>query len=214
MNFSTHNWLSIYYKTRRFLYKFYFLIIYILALGIGSDSLAESPPIQDSQTQNLGLNRSFLNLDLGLSILGETGSREHFSKSFAIGFRGGKRWGNLGVFAHLEPAYWRVAKPDGSEEFKGAFNVGLGGELLSAQGLVRSSLSFGSSILTKGGELDQAGSKGIYFELRPAGLRWLIASDFIIGFDPIILTMMVPVLEGIPLIELEYRTVLIGEYVF
>lgn len=186
----------------------------MLTLGIATDSRAQNSAVQDSQTQDLGLNRLFLNLDLGLSILGETGSREHFSRSFALGLRGGKRWEKWGVFAHFEPAYWRVAKPDGNEELKGAFNAGLGGELLSAQGLVRSSLSFGSSILTKGGELDQAGSKGIYFELRPAGLRWLIASDFIIGFDPIILTMMVPVLEGIPLIELEYRTVLIGEYVF
>ena len=167
-----------------------------------------------AHAQELGLNRPFLNLDLGLSILGETGSRDHFSRSFALGLRGGKRWGRWGGFAQIEPAYWRVSKPDGTEDIQGALNLGIGGEVLSAQGLIRTALSFGPSFLVKGGDIDQPGSRGFYFEIRPAGLRWALASHFIIGLDPIILSMMVPVLEGIPLIELEYRTVFIGEYVF
>jgi hypothetical protein len=162
----------------------------------------------------LGPDRPFMNVDLGLSILGETGHREHFARSYALGIRGGKRWGRWGAFAQVEPAYWIVSKPDGGQELQGAVNLGVGGEVLSAQGLIRTSLSMGPSFLVSAGEVDEPGSTGVYFELRPAGLRWLVAQRFVLGLDPIVLSIMMPVLEGIPLIELEYRTTIIAEYVF
>ena len=103
---------------------------------------------------------------------------------------------------------------DGTKEPQGTLNLGVGGEMLSGGGLVRTALSVGPSILTRAGDLDQPGTTGFFFDLRPMGLRWLIAERFVLGFDPISLTLMVPVLEGIPLIELEYRTTITGEYVF
>lgn len=167
-----------------------------------------------TSAQVLGPDRPFLSVDLGLSILGETGQRQSLARSFALALRGGVRWGMWGIFTQIEPAYWRVSKTDGAKEIQGALNLGIGGELLSAKGLVRSAFSIGPSILTHAGEVDDAGSTGVYFEIRPAGLRWLIADRFVLGLDPIILSIMAPVLEGIPLIELEYRTTIIGEYVF
>ena len=164
--------------------------------------------------QVLGPDRPFLNVDAGLSILGETGHREHFARSYALGIRGGWRWGKWGAFGQVEPAYWLVSTPDGDEELQGALNLGVGGEFLSADGLVRTALSVGPSVLVTAGDVDEPGSVGFYFELRPAGLRWQVAERFVIGLDPILLSIMVPVLEGIPLIELEYRTAVIGEYVF
>ena len=136
------------------------------------------------------------------------------ARSYALGVRGGVRWGPWGGFIQIEPAYWLVATPDGESELQGAINMGVGGEFLYADGLIRTALSTGPSFLVTSSEVDRPGSRGVYFELRPAGLRWQIHPHFVLGFDPIILSMMVPVLEGIPLIELEYRTVLIGEYVF
>ena len=162
----------------------------------------------------LGPDRPFVSADLGLSILGETGHREQLARSYALGIRGGMRWGDWGVFGHIEPAYWLVSKTAGGQELQGAVNMGIGGEVLSAQGLVRTALSVGPSFLIDAGELDQAGSMGFYFELRPAGLRWEIAQRLVLGLDPIVLSIMVPVLEGIPLIELEYRTAIGVEYIF
>lgn len=182
-----------------------------LSVGVISTRLDTLP---SATAQTLGADRPFLQADLGLSILGEAGQRDHLARSFAIGVRGGARWGRWGLFGQIEPAYWRVAKTDGTQELQGTVNLGVGGEVLSGGGLVRTALSVGPSILTRAGELDQPGSVGFFFDLRPVGLRWLIAERFVIGFDPISLSMMVPVLEGIPLIELEYRTTVIGEYVF
>ena len=164
--------------------------------------------------QTLGADRPFLQADLGLSILGEAGQREHLAQSFAVGMRGGVRWGRWGLFGQVEPAYWRVTNMDGTNEPQGTLNLGVGGEMLSGEGLVRTALSVGPSILTRAGELDEPGTTGFFFDLRPMGLRWLIAERVVLGFDPISLTLMVPVLEGIPLIELEYRTTITGEYVF
>ena len=173
-----------------------------------------SMSLSELSAQVLGPNRPFMNLDLGLSILGETGQRQNLAQSYALGMRGGKRWGMWGVFAHIEPAYWRVPKTDGTQEIQGTLNIGVGGEYLSAKGLIRTALSMGPSILINAGEVDEPGSTGFYFELRPAGLRWQIAERFVLGLDPIVLSIMAPVLEGIPLIELEYRTTVVGEYVF
>ena len=183
---------------------------YVLISILGILTLISTP----LYAQVIGADRSFLKIDLGLSILGETGNRENLARSYALGVRGGLRWGSWGGFLQIEPAYWLVAKPDGDSALQGAINLGLGGEYLYADGLIRTALSAGPSFLVTSSEIDTLGSRGFYFELRPAGLRWQINTHFVLGFDPIILSIMVPVLEGIPLIELEYRTVVIGEYVF
>ena len=181
---------------------------------ISLSTLISTIPVSRLTAQVLGPDRPFISVDLGLSILGEAGQRDNLAQSYALGVKGGMRWGAWGLFGHIEPAYWLVSKPDDTRELQGVLNLGVGGELLSAEGLVRTSLSVGSSILTHAGEIDEPGSAGFYFELRPAGLRWLITQRFVLGFDPIVLSIMAPVLEGIPLIELEYRTVVAGEYVF
>jgi hypothetical protein len=64
------------------------------------------------------------------------------------------------------------------------------------------------------GDVDESSSVGVYFEYRPARLRWLIAQRFVLGFDPIILSIMMPVLDGISLIELEYQAMINREYIF
>ena len=81
---------------------------------------------------------------------------------------------------------------------------GVGGEYLYADGFVRTSLSAGPSILLTGTDLDEPGQTGVFFEIRPTGLRWHQKMT-VIGVDPILRHWPFPFLKAFP-IELEYRT--------
>ena len=93
-------------------------------------------------------------------------------------------------------------------------NLQLGGEFLYADDFVRTAIAIGPSMLVTGTELDTLGQVGFAFELRPAGLRWTPVDRWVIGLDPLVLSLTAPALDGIPLIELEYRTTVYGEYLF
>ena len=133
---------------------------------------------------------------------------------YAVSARTGLRWGPWGVFGQIEPVFWLVDTAKTDDEVRGVVNIGLGGEYLSANGLIRTSLSMGLSILVGAGDLDEPGSTGFYLDLRPAGLRWAVAQSTVIGLEPISLSILVPVLDGIPLVEIQYRTTVVAEYVF
>lgn len=147
-------------------------------------------------------------------MIGETGHREHFAQSYAVALTAGWRWKKWGAFLQAEPAFWRLTDPSGQTRKEGALNVGVGGEYRFAEGRLRTAMSVGPSRLIKASGVDQVGSMGVYFQLQPVGVRWSLGERFIIGFHPIDLVLIIPVLDGIPLIEVEYRTTFIGEYLF
>ncbi|MBW1873104.1 MAG: hypothetical protein JRJ19_13630 [Deltaproteobacteria bacterium] len=74
----------------------------------------------------------------------------------------------------------------------GALNVGVGGEYIYANGLIRSSLAIGPSILLAGTPLDRAGSVGFFLDIRPAGFRFHVHDHLAIGFDPITFSIVAP----------------------
>lgn len=67
-------------------------------------------------------------------------------------------------------------------------------------------MALGPSILLFSTPLDDAGSVGVFFELRPVGLRWKANQHVALQLDPLSFAVVGPVLDGIPLIQLEYRT--------
>ena len=159
-------------------------------------------------------HQSYLAADLGLAVFGEAAHREYIARAFALAARGGLRWEGWGAYVQLETASWFAAEGSTSDALTGVINVGLGAEYLYADGFVRTALATGPSILVMGTELDDVGEIGFFFELRPAGLRWAVADQVVIGLDPLVLSLTAPVLEGIPLIELEYRTTMVVEWLF
>tara|TARA_B100001250_G_scaffold376292_1_gene364488 strand:- start:186 stop:713 length:528 start_codon:yes stop_codon:yes gene_type:complete len=161
-----------------------------------------------------GSDRPYVAADLGLAIFGEAAHREYIARAFALAARGGLRWDGWGAYLQLESASWFAAEGSTGEELTGVINLGLGGEYLYADGFVRTALAAGPSMVVTGTELDDIGQVGFFFELRPAGLRWALADRICIGLDPLVLSLTAPVLEGIPLIELEYRTTVVGEFLF
>ncbi len=162
-----------------------------------------------------GAEKGFIEASLGVSFLGETiGSSSVFGAAVP-GVRGGIRDARWGLFGSMEAAIWWV--PTGTVDetaLQSALNIGLGGELLYADGYVRSSLVLGPSILLQGSELDEPGDVGFFLEFRGAGLRWAFDGPYVLVADPLSFSLIMPSLGGIPLVEIEYRSTVGLEYVF
>jgi len=97
---------------------------------------------------------------------------------------------------------------------QGAVNIGVGGEYTFAGGFCRTSLSFGPSILAFDTVLDDAGAIGFFLDARLLGLRWTPHERIVLGLDPIAFAIVAPVLDGIPLVNVEYKTVFYVETPF
>lgn len=132
--------------------------------------------------------------------------------AFGGGLRGGVRNERWGVFLHVENNVWGGTNYDAGL-VPGVFNVGLGGEHRFADGLIRTAVTLGTSTLLFDTVLDKAGSTGVYLDVRPLGIRWRIArSQFAFGIDPIGLTFMMPVVQGLPLVRIQFRTSIVLEF--
>lgn len=153
------------------------------------------------------------------SLLSDAPDAAVLQSTFGGGVRGGYRWDSgWGAFLHVEQNYWFAAESSG-EFVDGAWNIGLGGEYVYADGFVHTALAIGPSILAFDTVLDQAGSTGLYIEARPVGLRWSLYEpdddfELLLGLDPIHFALVAPVIDGIPLILIEYRTALYVEAVW
>ena len=55
-------------------------------------------------------------------------------------------------------------------------------------------------------QLDSAGGVGMFLDLRPIGIKWDVKRHFRLGLDPLSFAMVAPVLDGIPLVQIQYRT--------
>lgn len=133
--------------------------------------------------------------------------------SFGWALRGGLSGEQLGVFLHAGQSLWHGVE-SGAVLRAGVFNVGLGVELRFAQGLVRSSLAVGPSVLLFATPLDPAGRTGLFVEARPLGLRWALDRGLTLGFDPLSFALAAPALAGLPLVRLQFNTTLVLEFDF
>lgn len=152
-----------------------------------------------------------------LSIIAQSASSDSpgtFFRSFGFAAKAGHRWHDKAVFVVLEGNFWRSPLVEGGSELVMATNIGVGGEILAAKGMLRTSLAFGPSILTIPPKVDEAGTVGIFLDFRPIGLRFRMTPAVVLGVDPLSFTLNMPVLSGIPLIEIEYRTSVYVEHAF
>lgn len=154
----------------------------------------------------------FGQLEFHASILSDLGDRKIEGTTFGPAAKLGYRWDRWGVFVSLEQNAWVTTEAGETGLRAGALNIGLGAELMYAYGLLRASLALGPSILLYESALDPAGTTGFYMDLRPAGIRWHLTEWFALMFDPVSFALVAPVLTGIPLLFVEYRTTLTTEF--
>jgi hypothetical protein len=147
----------------------------------------------------------FVGINLHASFLSDIRGLSNLLPTFGYGVRVGRRWNDLGGFVQVEHNVWWATESKQGLNL-GALNVGLGFDAVYANGKVETSVAAGPSILLQSTPLDYAGHTGLFLELRPVGLRWRADEHIGITFDPLSLAVVAPVLGGIPLIHIQYRT--------
>jgi hypothetical protein len=166
-----------------------------------------------AKDDNGRLTGPFAVVETHASLLSDVTDWSALAGTFGYAFKGGYRWSGWGVFLQLEHNLW-LSTEMGKEVVDGAVNIGIGGEFVYADGFVRTSLALGPSILAFDTILDQAGTTGIFLDVRPVGLRWAVHEYLVIGLDPVSFAMVAPVLGGIPLVNIQYRTTVYLEGAF
>ena len=117
-------------------------------------------------------------------------------------------------FGKLEWNPWLMPQSSTDRFRAGALNIGLGAEYRFLNDRVRTGMALGVSRLMFQTALDEKGSKGVFLELIPLGIRWPLEGDWTIRFDPVSISVVAPVLSGIPLILLQYRHTAAVEWSF
>ncbi len=153
----------------------------------------------------------FIGTEGHFSLLSDSVDRSVLGNAFGYGLNSGYRWGNWGLFGHVEHNLF-VATEFDRQVVNGALNIGLGGEYFFHDRGARTSLTLGPSILLFDTLIDDAGETGFFIDIRPGGLRWHLGGDFFATFDPLTFGVVAPVVGSIPLVNIEYRTIISVEY--
>ncbi len=149
--------------------------------------------------------RAFVTVEGHGSALDDTADGALLVPTVGAGVRAGWRWGRWRAGLHIERNWW-VPVEFGVSVDDGALNVAAVGEALWFDGFVRSSVALGASVLMYDTVLDDAGTTGPFFEVRPAGLRWAVGGGVHLVFDPLSVAVIYPVVSDPPLRKIERRT--------
>ena len=186
------------------------MLLLVLALLSPKDASAERYIALDESGD---LQGGFVQFEGHLSALSDATDRALLAGTFGVAARAGWRWSDWGAFFQLEHNMWLSTELT-QEVVQGAVNIGIGAEYTFAEGFCRTSLSVGPSILAFDTVLDDAGAIGFFLDARLLGLRWTPHERIVLGLDPIAFAIVAPVLDGIPLVNVEYKTVLYVETAF
>jgi hypothetical protein len=154
--------------------------------------------------------------DLGATLFSRsstTNATVKLARAQAIGASVDRRSDRLHVFARGEANTWRDQRDDGSNDFVLTVDLGLGLRYDYAGGRLRSSVAAGGTLLVVPSDVDKFGSIGAFADVRPLAFVWPVAQmpGTRIGLVPLSLTLAMPVVTGIPLVSIQYRTTVFAE---
>lgn len=184
-----------------------FACIFLSALSVTAPAEAEPPPTRETLrgTPRPPGQEVFVRLELHYSVLTDISDRSDVVPAFGYAFKGGYRWKHVGVFAQFEQDFW-VATEFDVRVVQGVYNVGAGVDFTYFEGRAHTSIAFGPSILAFDTELDSRGSLGWFLDIRPIGVQWDVHRYVRLGLDPLSFAVVAPALDGIPLVQIQYRT--------
>jgi MYXO-CTERM domain-containing protein len=149
----------------------------------------------------------FVQAESHVSLLSDAPERSILANTFGAGIRGGYAWQRWRAMLHVERNFW-VSTELTDRTTGGVLNIGLGGQYVAADGFVRSSAVFGTSTLRYDTPIDEKGTTGIFFDLRPVELCWQPYDWLGITLTPLSFTYVSPVLKEPPIRLVLYRTTL------
>jgi hypothetical protein len=152
--------------------------------------------------------------DLGGTLMSRSSTSStslSFARAEALGVGVDRRFDSLHLFVRAEGNAWRDRRDDGTYDFVLSFGLGLGARIDYGAGRLRSSIAAGATLLAAPTDVDQAGRFGTFVDLRPLGYAWPLAPGARVGVVPLSLTLAIPVLTGIPLVSIQYRTTVFAE---
>lgn len=136
--------------------------------------------------------------------------RDVYIGQMSAGLSVGWRFNEVGVY--LMGEYDRTSEFTLETDTLHLLNLGVGVELLSFLGRVRSAIAVGTSSLLQSTEVDGAGNTGWFIDARPVALRWPVGDSTTLQLAPITLDVRAPVPDGLPLIMTSYMTVFSVEW--
>jgi hypothetical protein len=154
--------------------------------------------------------------DLGATIFSRSSTTDasvKLARAQAIGASVDRRSDRLHVFARGEVNGWRDQRGDGSNDFVLTLDLGLGLRVDYGAGRLRSSVAAGGTLLAVPSDVDQFGRIGAFVDVRPLAFVWPLAQlpGTRIGIVPLSLMLAIPVVTGIPLVSIQYRTTVFAE---
>jgi hypothetical protein len=162
-------------------------------------------PSDGSSAQDRPARLWHLTPELHMSAFTNQAERGNLAVSFGWGLRGGHRWGDWGLYGQVEHSAWYATEFD-RQVVSGVVNLAAGGERWFFDGFVRTAVAVGMSVLTFDTPLDAAGTVGVFFDLRPMGLRWQLTDTLRVVLDPLHLSVMAPAMGSPSLVRVLYRT--------
>lgn len=144
------------------------------------------------------------------SLLSSVAGRSTLDLTYGAALRFGARHGSNQLDFVADYSGWQSLE-DRSVITFGTLNLAAEYTRTFFSDVIAVSLAAGPSILLTDTLLDDAGSVGLFVELRPAGFRWRM-KHVNIGLDPLSFTLVAPVLGALPLVRVQYRTTLTVEF--
>jgi len=179
-----------------------------MAIGAGWLLVGATPPAAADERGISG----FVHIEGNASFFTDEKDAGVAKVTFGYAGRGGVRFGQWDAFLHVGHSMWYEFGVTGSVN-AGVLNVALGVEYRYLDDRLRSSLALGTSTLLFDAMFDDAGSTGMYADIRPLGLRWNVSGPVTIGIDPLTFALMAPVLgRDRRIVLLSYRCLLVLEF--
>lgn len=180
--------------------------------AVPADDTAKERSFVTLDVRDKPLEGWFGGVEMGSALLTATVDGSLRSTTGTLGLRGGYRTSEWGYYLTLEESIWQTQAKGNDTHVEVATNFGAGFEAFHFGGAARTAFTLGLSLLSRGNEINDAGELGFYFDVRPVAVRWALTEELTLTADPVHMVVMLPVLSGIPLVEVQYRTTIAIEF--
>lgn len=177
-----------------------------IALVFGALARASSAHAAEERARNASLAP-----EIGGEVaIGFIGSGGEFARSLRSGISLGLTNAHAGfAITTVVTAFRSEMVPTESEEWLVTLDLGVKGHLTLLDGLARSAVGFGPSLLLRGAQADElTNAPGIFLDLRPLGVRFPLGAQSALVLDPLGVLLVAPRLSATPLVDVQFNTTL------